>query len=344
MSDHEHFKPAEFSKKHHMPATPSELIDMRNPALSELPPSPAGKTGWPWTEKTPQWPIAMPNGSPWPRITIVTPSYNQGPFIEETIRSVLAQGYPNLEYMIIDGGSTDDSVDIIKKYAPWLTYWVSEKDRGQSDAIDKGFKKATGEIMAYINSDDRYMPYTFRLIAQLIGSNPDVDWITGHSGFLVDSDVISPRHKHCYAYNARLFKLGFHTPWFFGIPQQVSTFWRKALYVKAGNVVNHEFYHAMDFNLWIRMAQFSVPVFLPAAIAQLRQQPNQKSRNTSSFPEIENSGYKFWPYWMRKWVFCGMNTFGIRGLIRRLMFNGTAQQFYWNVERDRWERKIVSVF
>ena len=103
----------------------------------------------------------MPNGEAWPRISIVTPSFNQGQFIEETIRSILLQGYPNLEYIIIDGGSTDESVEIIKKYEPWLTYWVSEKDRGQAHAINKGLERCTGEILAYINSDDYYYPGCF---------------------------------------------------------------------------------------------------------------------------------------------------------------------------------------
>jgi hypothetical protein len=100
----------------------------------------------------------MPDGSPWPRISIVTPSFNQGQFIEETLRSVLLQGYPNLEYIVMDGGSTDESVAIIEKYSPWLAYWTSKKDRGQADAINKGFARATGQLMAFLNSDDVYAP------------------------------------------------------------------------------------------------------------------------------------------------------------------------------------------
>jgi glycosyltransferase involved in cell wall biosynthesis len=130
---------------------------MRCPRLAELPLPPPGKTGWPWTVETPALPAARLNGSPWPRISIVTPSYNQGQFIEETIRSVLLQGYPDLEYIIIDGGSTDQSVEIIGKYEPWLTYWVSEKDRGQTHAINKGFDLASGEIFAWVNSDDQLL-------------------------------------------------------------------------------------------------------------------------------------------------------------------------------------------
>jgi glycosyltransferase involved in cell wall biosynthesis len=127
---------------------------MRCPRLHELPPSPPGKTGWPWTEDSTPLQDVMPDGQEWPRISIVTPSFNHGQYIEETIRSILLQGYPNLEYLLIDGGSTDNSVEVIKKYSPWLSYWVSEPDGGQSDAINRGLKKATGEFATWINSDD----------------------------------------------------------------------------------------------------------------------------------------------------------------------------------------------
>ncbi|MCS4185026.1 glycosyltransferase family 2 protein [Salinibacter ruber] len=98
----------------------------------------------------------QPTGESWPKISVVTPSYNQGQFIEETIRSVLLQGYPNLEYIVVDGGSTDQTVNILEKYDSWVDYWVSEPDEGQSDAINKGFAKATGRIFAWLNSDDYY--------------------------------------------------------------------------------------------------------------------------------------------------------------------------------------------
>ena len=144
---------------------------MRCRTLTELPPPPAGKSGWPWTVETPPVPLARPDGSPWPRISIVTPSYNQGQFIEETIRSVLLQGYPDLEYIIIDGGSTDQSVEIIKKYEAWLTYSVSENDGGQSHAINKGFERATGVLLSWLNSDDVLLPDALAAVAARLSSS-----------------------------------------------------------------------------------------------------------------------------------------------------------------------------
>ena len=158
---------------------------MTSAILSDLPPPPPGKTGWPWTVETRPLPDARPDGTAWPRISIVTPSYNQGQFIEETIRSVLLQGYPNLEYIIIDGGSTDDSVEIIRKYERHLAYWVSEKDRGQSHAINKGLSNITGEIWAYINSDDVYTKGTFARVAEVFGST-SADWVTGDAAYVTE--------------------------------------------------------------------------------------------------------------------------------------------------------------
>src|SRR5262245_43472888 len=131
---------------------------MQCPTLAELPPPPSAKTGWPWTEESRRLSNRTTEDRAWPRISVVTPSFNQGKFIEETIRSILLQGYPNLEYIVIDGGSTDNSLEVIKRYSPWLSYWVSEKDRWQSHAINKGMSHATGDIVAWLNSDDLYLP------------------------------------------------------------------------------------------------------------------------------------------------------------------------------------------
>lgn len=139
---------------------------MRCPTLAELPAPPPGRTGWPWTDECSQLPDVMPTGRPWPRISILTPSYDQGEFIEETIRSILLQGYPDLEYAIMDGGSNDGSVAIIRKYARWLSHWESGPDGGQAAAINKGLHRATGELFQFVNSDDRLRPGATATIAR----------------------------------------------------------------------------------------------------------------------------------------------------------------------------------
>ncbi len=129
----------------------------------------------------------MPDGSPWPKVSIVTPSYNQGQFLEATIRSVLLQGYPNLEYIVIDGGSTDCSVEIIQKYSDFLTYWVSEKDSGQANAINKGLTKSTGDYIGWINSDDIYVKSTLQKVVLAFRENPSSIVVHGNR-ILIDAD------------------------------------------------------------------------------------------------------------------------------------------------------------
>lgn len=147
--------------------------------LKDLPAPPSYRAGWPWTkllqfkEKNTLQDWALP------KITIVTPNYNYGQYLEETIRSVLLQGYPNLEYFIFDGGSTDNSVEIIKKYEKWITYWVSEKDEGQASAINKGLKMASGQWFNWLNSDDILMPNALMTLARISHLVSDASWISG---------------------------------------------------------------------------------------------------------------------------------------------------------------------
>jgi len=146
-----------------------------------------------------------------PKFSIVTPSFNQGRFLEQTILSVLDQNYPNLEYIIIDGGSTDETVEIIRRCEDRLAYWISEKDRGQVHAINKGIEKCTGDIFAFINSDDVYLPGTFAAVAEHFENYPESEWVCGdtimfgegHSTELIQSVVpLSAAHCLSWAYTA----------------------------------------------------------------------------------------------------------------------------------------------
>lgn len=227
-------------------------MPLHSPSLKQLPPPPAGRSGWPWTETTPRLPATLPDGSPWPRITVVTPSYNQAGFLEETIRSVLLQGYPNLEYIIVDGGSNDGSVELIRNYAPWLAYWVSEKDNGQSEAINKGWGRATGAITAWLNSDDSYTPGALRVVAESMAQR-QADVIAGGCRLrdLRDGStrLITP-HEVSFA---RLV-----TYWHFPsvMPPQPSVFFKTDLLKRVG-MLDETLHYAMDYDLFIRLARLS---------------------------------------------------------------------------------------
>nr|WP_315199016.1 glycosyltransferase family 2 protein [uncultured Flavobacterium sp.] len=182
----------------------------------------------------------------YPKITIVTPNFNGGEYLEETIQSVLSQNYPNLEYIIIDGGSTDNSTSIIKKYESQLAYWVSEPDNGLYEAIQKGFDKSTGNIMAWINSDDIYQKKCFYTVAEIFTSFTDVKWLLGIPTCLdeMGRTVFVDRIRNWS-------KLDYYLGDFQWI-QQESIFWKRELWKKGGGYISKDMKYAGDLELWLR--------------------------------------------------------------------------------------------
>lgn len=226
---------------------------------------------WPWDSSSFRADDKVDNQYTRPKITIVTPSYNQGQYLEETIRSVLLQNYPNLEYMIIDGGSTDNSVDIIKKYEPWLTYWVSEKDNGQSEAINKGFQRATGDIIAWINSDDRYVEGAFSIIETFLSSHPEVDMVYGDAE-IIDTDGNFLSHRKEIAFDRTM---GLWIGFGILIPQP-TVFWRRNIFQSVG-YLNEKLHYALDNEYWIRVSEHHQIEHIPHLLAQARYHPSSKT-------------------------------------------------------------------
>jgi glycosyltransferase involved in cell wall biosynthesis len=262
------------------------------PLPSSNPRMDVGHSVWPWMGKFTGTKTALPGGKPWPKITIITPNFNYGELLEETMRSVLCQEYPNLEYFVLDGASKDCSVDVIRKYADQLTWWTSEKDNGQMDAINKGFARASGEIIGWLNSDDIFLPWTLRAVAAIFAQFPEVQWVTGYPARLQDGTVYSLEPFKCYPrvlLQAGLFHGG---PGGLGWIQQESTFWRRSLWEKSG-LIRTEFRNAGDYELWIRFARHADLYAAPTLLGgfSMRGSLNDSMVNRDRYHREINSIY-----------------------------------------------------
>lgn len=251
---------------------------MTRPSLINLPPALPRQAGWPWVLDGSQAPDTTPDGVPWPRMSIVTPSYNQAPYLEETIRSVLLQGYPNLEYIVIDGGSTDGSVEILRKYTPWLAYWVSVPDGGQVEAINRGLARATGDILAYMNSDDYYPPGTFFKVAAAF-RRPGFDLLHGDCAYV--SRQSAPIFTHSTAVTSLIDLLDLrHYELEHAWVDQASVFWSREVWRKVG-LFSDRYAIAFDYDYWVRCAaQGFTFSHLPDVLANYRLYQEQKSGDT----------------------------------------------------------------
>lgn len=222
--------------------------------------------------------------SKYPKITVVTPNFNQGEFIERTICSILDQGYPNLEYIIIDGLSTDESVDIIKKYAERLSYWESSKDRGMYDAINKGFSRSTGEIMCWINSDDIHRERSLFKAAALFMENPKVEWLMGYPTLINQQDEVIWQGQDAAVHSPYFFYTHRYVSTFSFI-QQESTFWRRSLWDIAGGCLDDSYKYGADYDLWLRFYKYEKLYFTNKQLGAFRIRPGQLSENRRAYIE-----------------------------------------------------------
>lgn len=232
-----------------------------------------------------------------PLVTIVTPSYNQARFLEATIRSVLEQDYPRIEYIVVDGGSSDGSMDILRKYADRLAWWISEPDRGQTDAINKGFSRARGEILAWLNSDDTYQPGAVGEAAAYLMEHPEVGLVYGDTNFIDENDRVIGRFPARQTDYRRLRRGYVHVP-------QQAAFFRAELWRRVGPL-DPTFYFAMDYDLWVRLAAQAPMVYYPRLWANFRLHGEAKTiaADDRCWPEMLRVHYRDGGSWFAPIVF-----------------------------------------
>jgi glycosyltransferase involved in cell wall biosynthesis len=214
-----------------------------------------------------------------PRISIVTPSYNQGEYIAETIDSVLNQDYPDLEYLVMDGGSTDGTLDVLRRYDGRLQ-WTSEEDRGQSHAINKGFRRATGEVLAFLNSDDLYEPGALRKVGDFFASHPQAAWLTGRCRN-VDHAGREIRRPVTFYKNLWLRLRSYAALQITDYVSQPATFWRRAVIDKVG-LFDEGLHYAMDYDYSLRVGRHFRLWVLPEYLAAFRIHPSSKAGASAS--------------------------------------------------------------
>lgn len=217
-----------------------------------------------------------------PSISVVTPSFNQHEFLESTLCSVIGQGYRKLEYVVIDGGSADGSVEIIRRHESDLAYWVSEPDRGHADAVNKGFAHTSGDIMCWINSSDMYYPWTLATVAEIFADLPDVDWIIGVPswfGFRGGPRAIATTSGALNMYDV----LASRQPSL----QQESVFWRRRLWERAGGSLNDDLKFAADLDLWLRFFRLTKLYHVSTVLGGFRVHDNRLGAANRYATEVE---------------------------------------------------------
>lgn len=239
----------------------------------------------------------MPSGKPWPKISVVTPTYNQGKFIGATFSSILNQRYPNLEYLVLDGGSSDETPEIIRRYRAHMAYACSEKDKGQADAINKGFSRATGDILAWLNSDDQYAADALMRVALAFDLFAEADIVVGGCALLPEAAAAATQIHHSALPLGKVAPLpleqllDLENCWLKGhFFYQPEVFWRRRIWEAAGARVRDDLFYCFDYDLWVRMAKAGAKVIhIPDLLAVYRVHPAQKTYgdNLPYVPELK---------------------------------------------------------
>jgi hypothetical protein len=290
-----------------------------------------------------------------PIITIITPTYNSERYLEATIQSVLNQNYPALEYIIIDGGSTDSTLDIIRRYASHLAYWVSEPDNGMYDALQKGFARSTGQIMAWLNSDDMYPTWTLHTVASIFSDLPHVDWITSIRPIIWNKEGLAVEAMALLGYSKRTFFHGEHLPNYDGftleVIQQESTFWRRSLWDTAGATLNRAMRYAGDFELWARFYQHSELIGVRTPLGGFRLHGNQLSQTAAAayqqealaaFHQFGGKQPSAWYNWKRR-TLAPIFRHRLRQLGARLGLCYPTQIAVYNQVEQSWQLRAIHI-
>lgn len=261
-----------------------------------------------------------------PRISVVMPSFNQAAYLRQSLDSVLDQHYPNLEFIVMDGGSTDGSADILRAYSSHLTYWVSEPDNGQAHALNKGFARSIGDVMTWLNSDDLLLPNTLHAVSTVFARFPQIEWLTGQR-LLLRADGIQ-RFPLPMARVRPLIRRGWYHGRLLGFIQQEGTFWRRNLWEAAGGRVDERLHYAMDYDLWRRFAHHADLVTIDRALGAFRVHEGQKTAQLARY--YEEVGIRF-PQWARAF------TIPLRLLVNSLMWYRaprlSEQEGQWHYRR-----------
>ncbi len=288
-----------------------------------------------------------------PTISLVTPSLNQVRFLEAALRSVLNSGYPHLQYVVMDGGSTDGSCELLRKYGARLHYWTSGPDRGNYDAINRGFLQTNGEVMGWLNADDLLTPWALEIVGEVFAAFPEVEWLTTRYPLRWDENGRAISCRDAQGYSRKALLVGDTVPGrgLRGIwpVQQAATFWRRGLWERAGGLLDISFGDAADFELWLRFAKFADPVAVGVPLGGIRKHGKPKENVQLTFYQeqareafehnlCERSGV------LHRWL---------RDLARRRgrgFWNGlstTLGLFYpaWRIERTRdgqsWRKELI---